>query len=110
MKSTRIEIRALTEAGSVVLGETKAELVRLLTVYDGVHILRVPRGDRKNLRIARSTGNFFQPVEGLPEVHEQVGIKRLSPEAKQLVYVRIKHSFEDAGCNLNDFEVKFHDE
>lgn len=106
MKSTRIEIRALTPKGRVVLGIQKSDEIALREKYKGVRSWRVPL----NIRSYLKTVSLFIPKDDLPERHEILGFKRMNQIAKNQFYLGVKQSFKEGGCDLNDFEVKFHDE
>jgi len=115
MKETRIEIIALTERGRKSLALQKADEIALRKKYsvregaslgERFHALRtIPLNVRSYLK----TVSLFMPKDGDPERHEILGFKKMGDVARMQFYQGVKKSFKENGCDLNDFEVKFHD-
>jgi hypothetical protein len=110
VKSTRLVINVFSDIARSVMLEDKKDREALLDKYKGKLLLLVPRKDRADLKVVRETVCAYFPNAEHPDRFEQVGLKRLSDMEKKLVYLDIKNAYVDAGCSIDDFEVKFHDE
>jgi len=106
VKSTRIEIRALTAKGRKCLALQKADEIALRDKYKDVRKWKIPLNVRSYLK----TISLFMPKDQDPERHEILGFKRMGDVAKMQFYQGVKASFKENGCSIDDFEVKFYDE
>ena len=105
MKGTVIEIIALTERGRKSLALQKADELDLRAKYKDVRKWKIPLNVRSYLK----TVSLFMPNDCDPHRHEILGFRKMGAVARMQFYQGVKASFKENGCDLNDFEVKFHD-